>query len=370
MNLIVRIRLLPTADQKVALLAVTERFNAAANFAAGVGFAAGVFTQHGIHKLAYRTIRERFGLNAQLAARAIGKAVEVFKRDRTVCPIFKSHGAVVYDQRILSFKGPCEVSLVTLEGRERVAIFCGEYHGKRFNRVRGMVDMTYVDGQFHLYATIKVPEDPPIEVVDFLGVDLGIVNIATDSDPESEPYSGATIDAVRRKHNLQRRRLQRRGTKGAKKKLRRVSKKEARFRKHENHRISKELVTTAKRTGRGIACEDLTGIRDRVTARGGDARNRLSGWSFSQLYSFLTYKAQIAGIPVVRVDPRNTSRTCAECGHCEKSNRKSQAKFRCGACGHAAHADKNAARNISNAARRIWAQAASKPASELDSLKG
>ena len=360
MDLTLRIRLLPTDVQKTLLLTVMERFNEAANFAAGVGFAAGVFSQPSIHKLAYRTIRERFGLNAQLAVRAIGKAVEVFKRDKTVCPVFKPHGAITYDERILSFKGLSEVSLSTMEGRERVAIFFGEYQSKRFDRQKGQVDMTYVDGQFHLYATIKVPEDPPIEVKDFLGVDLGIANIATDSDPESEPYSGESVDDVRRKHNLQRRRLQRKGTKGAKKKLVRISKKEARFRKHENHRISKEIVSTAKRTGRGIAVEDLKGIRERVTARGGDARNRLSGWSFSQLYSFLAYKAQAVGVPMVLVDPRDTSRTCAECGHCEKSNRKSQAKFRCGACGHEAHADKNAARNIRHAARRIWAQAASK----------
>jgi putative transposase len=49
---------------------------------------------------------------------------------------------------------------------------------------------------------------------------------------------------------------------------------------------------------------------------------------------------------VVRVDPRNTSRTCAACGHCAPGNRESQAVFECEACGHAAHADTNAAVNI------------------------
>ena len=52
--------------------------------------------------------------------------------------------------------------------------------------------------------------------------------------------------------------------------------KEARFRRHQNHVISKAWSETAKRTGRGIALEDLEGIRERVTARGGDAKNRLS----------------------------------------------------------------------------------------------
>jgi len=49
---------------------------------------------------------------------------------------------------------------------------------------------------------------------------------------------------------------------------------------------------------------------------------------------------------VVVVDPRNTSRTCAACGHVAKENRESQAVFSCHACGHQAHADTNAAINI------------------------
>ena len=62
--------------------------------------------------------------------------------------------------------------------------------------------------------------------------------------------------------------------------------------------------------------------------------------------AFLSYKAQRAGVPVVQVDPRYTSQTCAECGHRERSNRKNQSEFRCKACGHESHADVNAARNI------------------------
>lgn len=95
-----RIRLLPTDTQKALLLSVMERFNEAANFAAKVGFDAGVFSQPSIHELAYRAIRERFGLSSQLAVRAIGKAAEVFRRDKTACPVLKPHGAITYtDQK-------------------------------------------------------------------------------------------------------------------------------------------------------------------------------------------------------------------------------------------------------------------------------
>jgi putative transposase len=242
------------------------------------------------------------------------------------------------------------VSLWTLTGRMVLPIAYGEYQCQRFDRIKGQCDLVYRNGQFFLFATVDLPEGSPVEVKGFLGVDLGIANIATDSDGNA--HSGKAVEAVRRRHNLQRKRLGRRNTKGAKKKLKRIAGKEARFRKHENHCISKALVGLAKDTSRGIAVEDLGGIRERSPVWGKDARNQLSGWSFAQLVGFLSYKAQLAGVRLVKVDPRNTSRTCAECGHCEKDNRKSQAKFLCLGCGHAANADQNAAENISALAAR------------------
>jgi putative transposase len=344
MKLTIRLQVLPDADQTPVILTTMERFNEAASFAAHAGFEAKVFAQPSIHKLAYREIRERFGLSAQMAVRAIGKAVECFKRDKKVCPVFKPHGAITYDQRILGFQGVDRVSLWTMAGRMILPLAYGEYQGERFDRIKGQCDLVYRKGQFFLYATVDLPEAAPIEVKDFLGIDLGIANIATDSDGNA--HSGKAVEAIRRKHNLQRKRLGKRNTKGAKKKLKRIAGKEARFRKHENHCVSKAIVALAKDTDRGISVEDLSGIRDRLPVWAKDARNKLSGWSFAQLIGFLTYKAGLAGVPLVKVDPRNTSRTCAECGHCEKDNRKSQAKFLCVSCGHAANADQNAARNL------------------------
>jgi IS605 OrfB family transposase len=351
MDLTLRLRLLPTDPQRAKLLAVMERFNEAANFAARVGFDAGVFSQISIHKLAYREIRDRFRLSAQLAVRAIGKAVETFRRDKSVCPVFRPRGAVTYDERILSFKGLDKVSLITLEGREIVAMVFGEYQGQRFDRIKGQVDLVYSAGQFHLYATIKVPEDPPIEVKDFLGVDLGIVNLATDSD--GNVHTGEKVEKVRRRRHEARQSYQKTGTKSAKRRLKKMARKEARFRKNENHCISKALVQTAKDTGRGIGLEDLTHIRDRVTVRKKD-RARHSGWAFAQLQSFVTYKGKLAGVPVLTVDARNTSRTCSKCGHCEKANRKSQAEFLCQHCGFSENADRNAARNVRDRANLRW----------------
>jgi len=89
-------------------------FNQAANYAAKVAFKAKVFSQPPIHKLVYFEIRKRFKLGAQLAVRAISKAVETFPVTRTVCPAFRLDGAISYDQRNMSFKGLDKVSLSTL----------------------------------------------------------------------------------------------------------------------------------------------------------------------------------------------------------------------------------------------------------------
>jgi IS605 OrfB family transposase len=364
MKLTIRLKLLPTPPQQADLLDTMDRFNAAASFAARVAFEAKLFSQHAIHKLCYRQLRQRFGLSAQMAVRAIGKAVEAFRRDQTICPVFRPEGAVIYDPRILSFKGRDTVSLWTPQGRLRIALVYGAYERERFDRIQGQVDLVYRDGQFFLLASIEVPAGAVIAPQGFLGVDLGIANLATDSD--GRHYSGADVEAVRKRHKLQRQRLQSKGTKGAKKKLKRLRRKEARFRRHQNHVISKQLVQAAQRTACGIALEDLRGIRKRVTARGGDAKNRLGSWGFAQLGAFVVYKAQLAGVVVEFVDPAYSSQTCRECGHCARSNRKSQAEFHCQACGHEAHADVNAARNHRAQAEEQWRRRhCGKPASEL-----
>ena len=345
MKLTVQTQLLPDPETTLRLRATVERFNAAANWVAGIAFDLGTANRIALHQVVYREVRERFGLSAQMAVRCMAQVCDAFKRDRTIRPAFRPHAAVPYDPRNMSFKGPNQVSLLTLDGRALITFVMGPDQARMLQHPRGQADLILrKDGKWFLLVTVDVPEAAPIAVTDLLGVDLGIARIATDSDGNA--YSGQPVEAIRRKHNLQRKRLQRRNTRGAKKKLKRLSGKEARFRTHHNHCISKAIVETAKDTGRGIACEDLTGIRDRLPVWARDARNQLSGWSFFQLFSFLADRAQRAGIPVVRVDPRNTSRTCAACGHCSRENRTSQEKFLCVLCGHRANADQNAARNI------------------------
>lgn len=350
MKLTAKIRLVPDAGQATILRAIVERFNAAADWIAGELFARKLSNKISAQQVLYHEIRKRFGLSSQTAILALHRACEAYTRDKTIRPRFRKHAAMTYDVRTMSFKGIDKVSLLTLSGRIVVPLLVAAYQKSQFAHRKGQCDLSRIDNKWYLFVTVDVPDAAPIEPTDSIGVDLGVANIATDSD--GNQHSGAIVEKVRRKHNLQRHRLQRKNTRGAKKKIRRMRDKEARFRRHENHVISKKIVETAKRTGRAIGLEDLTDIRKRVTARGGDARNRLGSWGFAQLGGFIAYKARLAGVPVVHVDPRKTSRTCAECGHCEKANRPSQEKFLCKNCGHADHADRNAALNIRALANR------------------
>lgn len=353
-------KLNPSREQAAEMEATLVAFAASCNHIAEV-----CRSIHSTHKVmvqqeCYTSVRAEYGLSANLTIRAIARVCVALKSSENTPSLFRPT-SIDYDARIFSFRErDWTFSLTLLHSRQRLATVLGE-HQQAALKGRKPTSATLVkrrDGTYFLHVQVKEEAPQPRTAADYLGVDLGIAQIAVDSDGNT--YSGEPVERIRCKHNRQRRRLQRRNTKGAKKKLKRLAGKEARFRRHENHVISKRLLETAKRTGRGIAVEKLAGIRERIRARSGEARNQLSGWSFHQLRSFIEYKAVQAGIPVVAVNPRNTSRTCSQCGHCGKKNRKTQETFACQHCGFSCHADWNAARNI-----RSLAQAVCNPASEL-----
>jgi IS605 OrfB family transposase len=347
MKLMLATKLLPTPDQHAALLATMKRFNAACDAIAEVAFAEKSANRVHLQRLVYADIRARFGLSAQMTVRAIAKVCEAFKRDRSIKPTFRPHGAVVYDERIFSWKGLDRVSLLTLNGREIIPVVMGGYQRQRIEKVRGQADLVFRNGTFYLLATVDLPTPESFDPDGYLGVDLGLKNIATDSDGES--YSGAHFANLRNRHARLRAKLQRKGTNSAKRLLRQRRLKERRFARAVNHRIAKALVRKACDTSRGIAVEDLKGIRARTTVRKSQRRAHHS-WAFGQLRAFVTYKAALAGVPIMVVDPRDTSRTCPECGSVDKHNRPSRDRFACQHCGHSSPADFAAARNISGRA--------------------
>jgi putative transposase len=338
-----KLKLAPTQRQRRSLLKTLRVCNAAANRVAEIAFEHKTSNKFQVHHLAYSTIRDDFGLPAQMAVRAIAKACGAYKRDKRIKPEFRRYGAIEYDQRILK-TGKRIVSILTVDGREHVRVRNQPRHS---GALHGAADLIYRDGNFYLAVVIEVPDEPLNETGDWLGVDLGIVNIATDSD--GTEYSGKALRNIRRRNLALRTKLQAKGTKSARRLLKKRRRKESRMARDINHCISKQLVGKAKGTGRGIALEDLKGIRDRITVRKAQ-RADLHSWSFNQLRTFVAYKATIAGVPVRLVDPKNTSRTCPECNNIDKRNRPTRDEFCCVTCGFAGPADTIAARNISGRA--------------------
>jgi len=345
MKLIAQVKLQPTEQQADALKRTMEAANRAANFLSTIAWDMQQFGQYDLHHLAYYAIRAQFDLSAQMTVRVIAKVADAYKLDKKTRRTFRPLGSVAYDSRILAWKiENCSVSIWTLDGRIKLPFAAGEHQLDRLTTSQGEADLIFREGAFYLYQTCDIEEPAADQPVAFLGIDLGIVNIATTSDGET--FSGAQVESTRQRHAHRKAKLQKVGTLSAKRRLRKLSGQQKRFQKDTNHKIARKIVETAKGTYRGIALEELGGIRDRITVRRGQ-RARHANWSFFQLRQYIDYKSRLAGVVVQLVDPRNTSKTCSVCGHCERANRPSRDEFRCCNCGHAAPADYNAALNIS-----------------------
>lgn len=86
----------------------------------------------------------------------------------------------------------------------------------------------------------------------------------------------------------------------------------------------------------------------RASAKRGLNRSILQQ-SWGRFFIFLEYKLKRNGGELIRINPKNTSLTCSNCGHISKENRKTQAKFICTSCNISLNADYNASLNILNA---------------------
>jgi putative transposase len=359
MKVMAQVKLNPTPEQADALKRTLEAANAACDYLSQVAFSTQTFSRYPLQRLAYRGVREQFGLGAQMAIRCVAKVADAYRIDRKTQHSFQSHGAIAFDDRNLYwYTDKRTVTIWTMAGRQRVKFSAGERQLGYLAYRQGESDLVYHRGVFYLLAVCDLPEPDEQTVDGVLGVDLGIANLATDND--GQRYSGRRVDRKRRWYADLRGRLQQRGSLSAKRHLRKLAGKQRRFQKDTNHRIAKQLVVKAKDTKRAIALENLAHIRTRTTVRKSQ-RARHSNWAFGQLRQFIGYKARLAGVPLVLVDPRQSSQRCSACGHTERRNRKSQAEFCCVVCGHSAHADRNAAMNIS------WAAVIRPIVSEADS---
>lgn len=344
MKIIAQVRLNPTKEQAKSLRQTLEQTNKACNRISQLAYELQTFKQYPLHLKIYKQIRTEFDLSAQIVVRAIAKVTDAYKLGSDKQRRFNPLGAIAYDSRILTWRTVKQsVTIWTVAGRQSIPYCCGEKQKRLLQFQQGESDLVYHKGKFFLLAICDIPEPNEQDVEDALGVDFGIVNLATDSDGQT--FSGKQIENKRQWYQKQRDVLQSVGTRSAKRRLRKLSGKQRRFQRDTNHRISKQLVAKAQNTKRMIALEDLKGIRKRTTVKR-TQRAKHSNWAFFQLRTFIEYKSRLAGVRVVKVDPRNTSRTCSACGHSENANRKSQSEFFCKACHYSINADYNAALNI------------------------
>ncbi|WP_405654224.1 RNA-guided endonuclease InsQ/TnpB family protein [Streptomyces sp. NBC_00019] len=372
-KIVVQVKLVPDAIQASVLESTLRTVNDAANWVSEVAFEHGVPREYELRKHTYAELKAR-GFGAQAAQHTIKKVRDAYttlkanvragnlgkegskrRRKAESKPIvFRPEAAQAYDDRCLSWQYDQQtVSIWTTSGRlKSVRFVCSADALKTLRAHRqGESDLIERDGVFYLIATCEVPEAEQYGPDGFIGVDLGIANIATTST--GYLAAGRGLGRYRKRQLVLRAKLQKKRTKSAQRRLKARARKEARHVANQNHIISKTIVTEAERTGRGLSLEELKGIRSRVRLRK-PQRVALHSWAFAQLADFIVYKAKRAGVPLVFVDPAYTSQTCAECGHVDKRNRVDQGLFICRGCGVVVHADRNASHNIAARGESVW----------------
>ncbi len=170
---------------------------------------------------------------------------------------------------------------------------------------------------------------------------MGLRKLAAVSTPDGKInkfFDSGHIRAVSERYQALRKRLQSKGTPSVKRHLKKLSRREKRFRTAINHKIAKEIVKLVP-AGGVIVLEKLIKVSKQN-------RRWIHSWNFAQLQSFIEYKAQAKGIKVVYGDARYTSQKCSRCGYISRKNRKDQAHFVCERCGFQLNADLNVSRNI------------------------
>jgi hypothetical protein len=102
-KLTVGLKLKTTPEAEAALLATLERANAAANAVSEVAWQSRTFGPFALQKLCYYSIKARFDLTAQVVIRLLAKVADAYKRDRNRPRVFREHGSIAYDDRILRY---------------------------------------------------------------------------------------------------------------------------------------------------------------------------------------------------------------------------------------------------------------------------
>ncbi|MDH5811740.1 MAG: transposase [Candidatus Methanomethylicaceae archaeon] len=338
-------KLKPSVEESEKLLTTLEAFRDACNHISKVAFERRVFNPVALHHMVYRETREKFRLPANLAIRARDRVAKAYKQRRDKLLEFKSL-SMDLDERIFRLIYKSEgvyVSISTLQKRVKVLLDIGDYQRKLLEGTRPThAVLVYRNREFYIHVTIS-REAPEPKGDNPVGVDIGLKNLLVASN--GFKVKGGKLLCRRHRFRELRSSLQAKGTASAKRRLKRLSRRERRYVNAVLHQVSRAFTNSLKE-GDIVVMEKLTGIRNRAKHRKSQ-NGDFHSWAFRRLQSFIEYKALERGIPVVYTKAKNTSITCPRCGYIDKVNRRSQSLFRCVNCGFQHNADYVASLNLS-----------------------
>ena len=300
------------------------------------------YNKNKAHKSLYRRFREQYpDVPSAMIQCVRDTALEAVKQNKFKHrPQKKKNSGIRLNKCLIDLKNH-RLSVIHPNCRQKFDLCFPNYFKEYKNAKFQSATLNYSPSKDKIILNLqfKFPDAAPKTIGETLGVDRGLYNIVACSN--GFKISGSQVRAKQRKDLFNKRNIQAKGTRSAKRKLKRISGKLARFSKDVNHCISKKLVSIPN--VKTIVFEDLKGIGKR--SKGKKLNKWLHSWSFFQLQIFTEYKAKAKGIEVVYLDPRYTSQKCSNCGHIEKANRHKHI-FKCKKCGYSCDADLNAAKNI------------------------
>jgi IS605 OrfB family transposase len=346
MNVIrtIKLKLNVSSDAGNSLLKTMRDYAVAFNICSVWGFESRSVSKINCHNATYHNVRQSVpDLPSSLVQGARDVACEALKAVKCQFkPLRKEYSAMRYNSRVINvFLTSGYATIATSDGRIKATFGIPEYYRPYLTwKIKSStLSIRKNDGMFYLHCQVEIDTPKGVAEQSVLGIDRGIVNIAVCSD--NTFFNSRAVKNTRSQYAYLRAQLQSKGTRSAKRKLRKLSGRERRFVADVNHCISKQIV---QKPFTIFALENLTKIR--VQKRRGTGFNRkLNNWSFYQLEQFIRYKAENLGKQVVSVDARYTSQKCSVCGHVYKGNRNGSS-FKCRKCGFEIHADLNASRNI------------------------
>jgi len=388
---VIKLRIYPNEDQIALFRQMTEQYHKACNFVSQYIFDHGFnLNSRELRADLYHDVRDQFGLKSQLADSVFRTATARYKTTQTQLaqkpykyqdetdldedgkpkwkyiprtlewlwrPVFfgRPQADLVRGRDYSFVDDGTMLSMNTLGPRVKVPYDHDtfvQYFTDKWQFGTGKLVSFRGKWFFHIPVTRKIPEFTRNNVHHVVGIDRGLRFLATvcDSNGSCEFIDGKHIMKVRDKYADVRAQLQRKGTRNAKRTLKRLSGKENRWMSDINHSIAKTLCDKYG-SGTLFVLEDLVGVTFEEENLSGCAKSNRQkrSWAFYQLEQFLTYKAHEVGSEVLKVSAYLTSQRCPKCGRIRKENRyHHEHEYVCDCCGYHSNDDRSAAMNILN----------------------